>query len=143
MGVSMGKTGSSSLSEINMTPMIDVLLVLLVIFIIVQMNMQRTFDIQLPLDTKDQPPAENTNIIMEIEPNGVVKVNTKQLQPAQLEAFLREIYTNRPDKVIFVKAHGDVPYGDVINYIDIARAAGVAVVGAVLTPTLAPVSSAP
>jgi biopolymer transport protein ExbD len=144
MGVSMGKTGDSSLSEINMTPMIDVLLVLLVIFIIVQMNMQRTFDVQLPVDNKDQQANPNPDvIIMEIELNGVVKVNTRQLQPAQVEAFLREIYTNRPDKVIFVKAGPEVPYGDVINYIDIARAAGVAVVGAVLTPTLAPVSSTP
>ena len=144
MGVSMGKTGDSNLSEINMTPMIDVLLVLLVIFIIVQMNMQRTFDVQLPVDNKDQAAMPNNDvIIMEIEPNNVVKVNTRQLQPAQVEAFLKEIYTNRPDKVIFVKASPDVPYGDVINYIDIARAAGVAVVGAVLAPTLAPVTTAP
>ena len=144
MGVSMGKTGDSNLSEINMTPMIDVLLVLLVIFIIVQMNMQRTFDVQLPVDNKDQSSIPNNDvIIMEIEPNNVVKVNTRQLQPAQVEAFLKEIYTNRPDKVIFVKASPDVSYGEVINYIDIARAAGVAVVGAVLAPTLAPVTSAP
>ena len=144
MGVSMGKTGDSNLSEINMTPMIDVLLVLLVIFIIVQMNMQRTFDVQLPVDNKDQSSMPNNDvIIMEIEPNNVVKVNTRQLQPAQVEAFLKEIYTNRPDKVIFVKASPDVSYGEVINYIDIARAAGVAVVGAVLAPTLAPVTTAP
>jgi|SRR5687767_14394512 len=144
MGVSMGKTGDSNLSEINMTPMIDVLLVLLVIFIIVQMNMQRTFDVQLPVDNKDQAAMPNNDvIIMEIEPNNVIKVNTRQLQPAQVEAFLKEIYTNRPDKVIFVKASPDVSYGEVITYIDIARAAGVAVVGAVLAPTLAPVTSAP
>lgn len=134
MSISMGKTGNTDISDINMTPMIDVLLVLLVIFIIVQMNMQRTFDIQLPVDDKEQkPPLENTNIILEIEANGVVKVNTQQVPPAALEAFLRNIYTNRPDKVIFIKAGPEVPYGDVINYIDTARAAGVTVVGAVLT----------
>jgi biopolymer transport protein TolR len=144
MGVSMGKTGNSSLSEINMTPMIDVLLVLLVIFIIVQMNMQRTFDVQLPVDNKDQASVPNPDvIIMEIEPNGVVKVNTKQLHLAQVQAFLTEIYTNRPDKVIFVKANGEVPYGDVISMIDIARAAGVTVVGAVLTQTLGATPGAP
>jgi biopolymer transport protein TolR len=144
MGVSMGKTGNSSLSEINMTPMIDVLLVLLVIFIIVQMNMQRTFDIQLPVDNKDQASNPNPDvIIMEIEPNGVVKINTKQLQLAQVQSFLTEIYTNRPDKVIFVKAGGEVPYGDVIEMIDIARAAGVTVVGAVLTQTLGTAPGAP
>jgi biopolymer transport protein ExbD/biopolymer transport protein TolR len=133
MGINMGKTGSSEVADINMTPMIDVLLVLLVIFIIVQMNMQRTFDIQLPVDKKDQAPViNNTAIILQIEPNGVVHVNTQQVQPAALEAFLRDIYSQRPDKVIFIKAGPEVPYGDVINYIDTARAAGVTVVGAVL-----------
>jgi len=133
MGIAMGKTGSSDISDINMTPMIDVLLVLLVIFIIVQMNMQRTFDIQLPVDKDNPQNVQNDQaIILEIDVNGVVKVNTKQVQPAALEAFLREIYTNRPDKVIFVKAGPEVPYGDVIGYIDTARAAGVTVVGAVL-----------
>src|SRR5262245_32869574 len=99
MGINMGKTGSSEVADINMTPMIDVLLVLLVIFIIVQMNMQRTFDIQLPVDKKDQAPSmNNTAIILQIEPNGNVHVNTQQVQPAALEAFLRDIYSQRPDK---------------------------------------------
>jgi biopolymer transport protein ExbD/biopolymer transport protein TolR len=143
MGISMGKTGSSEVSDINMTPMIDVLLVLLVIFIIVQMNMQRTFDIQLPIDDKNKPQqVTNDNIIMEIERAGV-KINTKQVPPAQLEAFLREIYRNRSNTVIFVKSAPDVPYGDVINYIDTARAAGVTVVGAVLTNLGAPAGAAP
>ena len=141
MGISMGKTGSSEVSEINMTPMIDVLLVLLVIFIIVQMQMQRAFDIQLPIDSKDPPSTNNTNIIMEIGGDGSVKINTKQVQPAALGQFLKEIYDPRPDKIIFVKASPDAQYGQVIEYIDVARAAGVKVIGAVLTPTLAgPVS---
>src|SRR5688572_21853897 len=111
MGVSMGKTGNSAVSDINMTPLIDVLLVLLVIFIIVQMQMQRAFDIQLPIDSKDPPSTNNTNIIMEIGGDGSVKINTKQVQPAALGAFLHEIYDNRPDKIIFVKASPDAVYG--------------------------------
>ena len=134
MGINMGKTGSSEVADINMTPMIDVLLVLLVIFILVQMNLQRAFDIQLPLDTKEPPSTANDNIIMEIDANGAIKINTKAVQPAALEPFLKEIYTNRPNKVIFVKASPDAEYGKVIEYIDVARAAGVAVIGAVLTP---------
>lgn len=137
MGISMGKTGSSEVSDINMTPMIDVLLVLLVIFIIVQMQMQRAFDIQLPVDTENKPPAENTNIIMEIAGDGSIKVNTKSVQPAALGPFLKEIYDARPDKIIFVKASADAQYGKVIEYIDIARESGVTVVGAVLTPVAA------
>jgi biopolymer transport protein ExbD len=137
MGISMGKTGSSEVSDINMTPMIDVLLVLLVIFILVQMNLQRAFDIQLPVDKGDQPNANLTQIVMEIDGGGNVTVNTKQVPPAALSAFLKEIYDPRPDKIIFVKASPDAEYGKVIEYIDIAREAGVKVVGAILTPVAA------
>jgi biopolymer transport protein ExbD len=139
MAISMGKTGSSAVADINMTPMIDVLLVLLVIFILVQMNLQRSFDIQLPIDKDNTPVMNNTQIVMEIDAGGNVKINTKQVPPAALDAFLHEIYDKRPDKIIFVKASPDVDYGRVIEFIDIARGAGVKVVGAVLNPTLAPV----
>jgi biopolymer transport protein ExbD len=139
MGISMGKTGSSAVADINMTPMIDVLLVLLVIFILVQMNLQRSFDIQLPIDKDNTPTMNNTQIVMEIDAGGNVKINTKSVPPAALDAFLHEIYDKRPDKIIFVKASPDVDYGRVIEFIDIARGAGVKVVGAVLNPTLAPV----
>ena len=141
MGISMGKTGNSAVADINMTPMIDVLLVLLVIFILVQMNLQRSFDIQLPVDKDSQANPNNTQIVMEIDAGGNVKINTKSVPPAALNAFLHEIYDKRPDKIIFVKASPDVDYGRVIEYIDIARGAGVRVVGAVLNPTLAPVGS--
>lgn len=134
MGISMGKTGSSEVADINMTPMIDVLLVLLVIFIIVQMNLQRAFDIQLPVDDTQAAQPNPDVIIMEINGAGGVSINTKAVQPAALEQFLSEIYKNRPNKVIFVKAAPDATYGKVIEYIDIARSAGVAVIGAVLTP---------
>jgi biopolymer transport protein TolR len=131
MGIAMGKTGSSEVSEINMTPMIDVLLVLLVIFIIVQMQMQRAFDIQLPIDSAGHPSANN--IVMEISADGSVTVNTKPVQPAALLPFLKQIYDPRPDKIIFVKASPEAEYGKVIEYIDVARDAGVKVVGAVIT----------
>jgi biopolymer transport protein TolR len=137
----IGKTGTSEVSEINMTPMIDVLLVLLVIFIIVQMQVVQAFDIQLPVD-KDTPNQVTTdNIIMEIDGAGGVKINTQAVQPAALGQFLKEIYTNRPNKVIFVKAAPDAKYGKVIEYIDVAKASGVEVIGAMLTPQAAAVGS--
>jgi biopolymer transport protein TolR len=143
MGVSMGKTGNSEVADINMTPLIDVLLVLLVIFIIVQMQMQRAFDIQLPVDSENQANPNNTNIIMEIAGDGGIKINTKAVQPAALGPFLKEIYDQRPDKIIFVKASPDAQYGQVIQYIDVAREAGVKVIGAMLTPTVAGPTSTP
>jgi biopolymer transport protein TolR len=133
MGVSMGKTGRSDVSEINMTPMIDVLLVLIVIFMIAQPMMQKTMDIQLPKEEKsptDAPPS--TNIVLQIENGGVYKINTLQVSQAQLEQKLADIYRNRPQKIIFVKAAPDVVYQDVIAAMDAARGAGVKVIGAVL-----------
>src|SRR5262245_5867571 len=109
-----------SLSDINVTPLIDVLLVLLVVFIIAQMNLQRTFDIQLPVDG-DLLRPDIRAIVLEIESNSV-SVNTKRVHPAALEAYLRDVYADRPDKIIFVKAAPDVSYGEVIQYIDLARA---------------------
>jgi biopolymer transport protein TolR len=133
MGISMGKTGSTSVSDINMTPMIDVLLVLIVIFMIAQPMMQKTMDIQLPKEEKNPvnaPPS--TNIVLQIEPNGVYKINTLQVPKAQLQQKLNDIYANRPQKVIFVKAGPDIVYQDVIAAMDAARGAGVKVIGAVL-----------
>ena len=136
MGVSMGKTGRSELSEINITPMIDVLLVLLVIFMLAQQVLMKSVDIQLPKDQPNQPqqPQDQDNIILEIDPDGY-KVNTRPLTEAQLGPFLTQIYTGRPKKVIFVKADGRVKYQQVIHAMDVARGAGVKVIGAVLPTT--------
>ena len=130
MAISMKSAGDREVGDINMTPMIDVLLVLLVIFIVVQMNAQRAFDLQLPRDPAADRPATGP-IVLEIE-TGRVLVNTREIAPGGLGAFLKELYANRPDRVLYVKAAPDIPYGDVIRHIDIAREAGVVVVGAVL-----------
>ena len=133
MGISMGKTGRSDLSEINMTPMIDVLLVLLVIFIIAQPMMQKTMDVQLPKEEQNQNPLQAApQIILQIEAGGRYMINTVPIAQAQLANRLNEIYRNRPQKVIFVKADPDVVYQDVIAAMDAARGAGVKVIGAVL-----------
>ncbi|HET9983854.1 MAG TPA: biopolymer transporter ExbD [Longimicrobiales bacterium] len=139
MGISMGKTGRSEVADINMTPMIDVLLVLLVIFMIAQPLLQKSIDVQLPVDKPNQPSnPNNTQIVLEIGPDGGLKVNTKPVAKGELESFLRTLYTGRPDKVLFVKADDNVVYQDVIGAMDAARGAGVKVLGAVMQPMTAP-----
>jgi biopolymer transport protein TolR len=133
MAISMGKTGKGDISDPNITPMIDVLLVLLVIFIIAQPLLQKTMDVQLPKEDQQktsEPPS--AQIILQIERGGVYKINTLQVSKAQLQQKLNEIYRDRPQKIIFVKADPDVIYQDVIDAMDSARGAGVKVIGAVL-----------
>ena len=133
MGISMGNTGTGNIADPNMTPMIDVLLVLIVIFIIAQPMMQKTMDIQLPREEKNNTQTQpSTNIVLQIEPGGVYKINTLQVSRAELQQKLNDIYANRPQKIIFVKAGPDVVYQDVISAMDAARGAGVKVIGAVL-----------
>lgn len=132
--MAMTQSSKGSMSEINMTPMIDILLVLLVIFIIAQPMLQRSIDIQLPLEKEEEQEEEGISavIVLEIMSNGGYFLNTAPVAKSGLRARLVEIYSARPDKVLFVKAQGGVKYGDVIDAMDVARGAGVEVVGAVL-----------
>ena len=134
MGISMGKTGRSDISEPNMTPMIDVLLVLLIIFMMVIPMSRKAIDLQLPDPTPDDtnqgpPPSQ---IVLEVLPGNVFKVNSQPVAKNDLARRLKEIYDPRPDKIIFVKGDPAVKYSDVIWGMDVARGAGVKVIG--MTP---------
>ncbi len=125
-----GNTGLTN--EINVTPMIDVLLVLLIIFMMIIPMSRKAIDLQLPDPTpQDQPQGPPPpQIVLEVLPGNVFKVNTQPVAKADLPNKLKEIYTGRPEKIIFVKgAEKGVTYGDVIWAIDVARGAGVKVIG--------------
>ena len=130
MAMATGKKGS--MSDINVTPMIDVLLVLLIIFMVIQPMLQKSIDVQIPEKEQSDATEPAPQIVLEIGPDGAMAVNTQPVPAAQLEARLREIYTGRPDKVLFVKADGQVQYQYVIEAMDAARGAGVKVLGGVL-----------
>ena len=132
MSMAVGGSQGGTMNDINMTPMIDVLLVLLVIFMIMQPMLQRSIDIQLPVE-KDEPTAPAVPpIVLEVFPGQQYLLNKSPVPAAQLQARLLEVYSNRPDRVLFVKADGAVKYGEVIMVMDVARGAGVEVLGAVL-----------
>ena len=130
--MSMSASGSKGLeNEINVTPMIDVLLVLLIIFMAALPNMRKSIDIQLPDPNPQSVPAnqQSNQIVLEVLPGGVYSINTEKVDKVRLGPRLKEIYDPRPEKIIFIKGDPTVKYQDVIEAMDIARGSGVRVVG--------------
>ena len=129
--MSMSTGGGRGLTnEPNVTPMIDVLLVLLIIFMLVVPMSRKAIDLQLPDPTEQQssatPPPQ---IVLEVLPGNRFAVNKEPLTKANLASRLKEIYDGRPEKIIFVKGDPKVKYSDVIYAMDVARGAGVKVIG--------------
>ncbi len=128
-GMSMGAQGLKN--EPNVVPMIDVLLVLLIIFMVIQPMLRRAIDLQLPdpdaPQQKDQ--QNNQQIVLEVLPGGNFAINKTPYTKDQLAAQLKQIYDPRPEKIMFVKGDPTVKYQDVIWAMDVARGAGVKVIG--------------
>ena len=130
--MSMSTGGGGGLTnEPNVTPMIDVLLVLLIIFMMVIPMARKAIDIQLPDPNPAVAPANavSQQIVLEVLPNGAFAVNKEPLNKDNLVKRLKEIYDPRPDKLIFIKGDPSVKYQDVIYAMDMARQAGVIVIG--------------
>lgn len=128
-GMSAGSEGLKN--EPNVVPMIDVLLVLLIIFMMIIPLSRVAIDLQLP-DPKpaDEPPPPDTKqIVLEVLPGGVYAVNKEAIPKERLGARLKEIYDPRPEKIMFIKGDPTVKYQDVIWSMDVARGAGVKVIG--------------
>lgn len=131
MGMSVGGGNSGLNNEPNVVPMIDIMLVLLIIFMIMQPLMRKAVDLQLP----DPTPSVSTvnqasnQIVLEVLADGSYAVNREPLTKENLSKRLTEIYEGRPDKIMFVKGDPKVKYQDVIYAMDQARGAGVKVIG--------------
>ena len=129
--MSMQGTAKGLTNDINVTPMIDVLLVLLIIFMLVVPMSRKAIDLQLP-DPSEQQSSETPppQIVLEVMPGEQYFVNREAIPKERLLTRLKEIYDPRPEKIIFVKGSPKgVKYEQVIYAMDVARGAGVKVIG--------------
>ena len=133
MAMTTGGRGGPQ-SNINITPIIDVLLVLLIIFLVIQPALQKGIEVQVPpveeqeIQQDDQPPDQ---IILEVRAGPQYLINQIPVPAAQLRTQIESIFANRPRKVLFVKGAETLRYGDVVRAIDAARGGGIEVVGLV------------
>jgi biopolymer transport protein ExbD len=124
-------TGGAVKAEPNVTPMIDVMLVLLIIFMLVVPAISAGFQAIPPQGTNLKPhPEEERDQVLGIDANGQYFLNKKPIPNAQLPQLLKEIYANREeDKLLYIKAHKDLEYGKVLDALDIAAHNDVRVTG--------------
>ena len=132
MGMSVG--GSKGFTaEPNVIPMIDILLVLLIIFMMQVAQQRKAMDIQLPpeqqVEREQLEQAQSNQIVLLLGADGSYALNADTVPFSELDERLHQIYDNRPAKLLFVKTDRSRVFGDVIEAMDVARGAGVQVIG--------------
>ncbi len=130
-------TGGSKdqlMSDINVTPFVDVMLVLLIIFMVTAPMMMQGVDVSLPEATSEPLPAENDQLIISINKDGQIFISDYQVSIAFLQEKLKSIIANRKDREVYLKADRNIPYGTVVLVMSEIKGAGVEKLGMVTEP---------
>jgi len=126
MGMS---SGDFRKPQINMTPMIDVLLVLIIIFLVIQAPPPRGLDTLVPQPAPDEAPARLDDVVITIQKDHSVRLNQELLDVAKLKERLQALFRNKSDTVVFVRGDKELDFDFVAQVIDMAKGAGVSRIG--------------
>ena len=144
MGMSVGGGGGVR-GEINVTPLIDVVLVLLIIFMVITPMLQMGYDVNTPPEVESAlPPPSADQIILRMDEQKRIYINKEIILPSEFKQRLEATMKNRESKMVFFAAAGELPFGDVAEFLDLCRASGAQNLGIVfdeLTSTPAAASA--
>ena len=129
-----GGNNNSFMSDINVTPFVDVMLVLLIIFMVTAPMMTQGVDVALPEATAEPLPAEKEQLIISIDNKAAVFINDVPVTVDDLNEKLKRIMSNRSDREVYLKADKDIPYGTVVRVMSEIKLAGVEKLGMVTVP---------
>jgi biopolymer transport protein TolR len=135
MGVSLGGSKLGPVSEMNVVPLIDILLVLLVIFMAVRPQIEYGLPADLPQQTISKAPPSPDVIVVQVSGDGTLRINQDPVEWQDLQARLGEIFKMRASRVAFVRGDSAIEFGAVARAIDRMRGSGITTVG-LMTPEL-------
>ena len=134
MAFDQGSSSDNAIAQINVTPLVDVMLVLLVIFMVTAPILQQGVAIDVPKVAAGPLTGEEEQLVVNVAKGGKLYLNDTELAPADLATKLGAIARARPDRQVYVRADRTVPYGEVMSVIGSIRDAGLARVGLVTEP---------
>lgn len=132
-----GKQPRTALAEINVTPLVDVMLVLLIIFMITAPMLQQGLDVNLPVATGTTQPSRDDQIVLTVSKDGKIYLNQTVYTLEALRPKLQALYQNRLDQTLFLRADAEVTYGAVVQVMDEVKKAGIVKLGMITQSVVA------